>query len=186
MAARCPGSTTPWPNLSADTATMANLAVESAYRAHAGSVTRYLLAITRDASASEDIAQEAFLRLSTEMHASRTPHHVGAWLRRVGFNLATSRGRRASVAERRKPELVSHEHAQSPEVATLAAEEHRAVLAVLDTLGPTDRTALILAARGYRGAEIASRIGRTEGATRTVLCRARTKVRMRLVDVRAR
>jgi DNA-directed RNA polymerase specialized sigma24 family protein len=67
----------------------------------------------------------------------------------------------------------------------LAAEEQQAVLTALDSLGPTDRTALLLAAHGYRGSEIASRIGRSEGATRTLLCRARSKVRTQLIEVGA-
>jgi len=141
--------------------------------------------ITRDASAAEDLAQEAFLRLSTEVRAGRMPDNVGAWLHRVGVNLATSRGRRASVAERRKAELVERGSAPSPEMAALEAEEHRTLRAALETLGETDRRALVLAAHGYRGPEIARRIGRTEGATRTLLCRARSKLRNQMVEAGA-
>ena len=42
------------------------------------------------------------------------------------------------------------------------------------------RVALVLAARGASGAEIAATIGRSEAATRTLLTRARQKVRARL------
>jgi DNA-directed RNA polymerase specialized sigma24 family protein len=37
-----------------------------------------------------------------------------------------------------------------------------------------------MAARGATGAEIAAAIGRTEGATRTLLCRTRMRIRARL------
>ena len=71
--------------------------------------------------------------------------------------------------------------APSPESLTVASEEHRAVGDVLQGLGDIDRHALILASHGYRGAEIARSIGRTDLATRTLLCRARAKVRARML-----
>jgi RNA polymerase sigma factor (sigma-70 family) len=159
--------------------------VEAAYMDHAPAMIRHLTAFTRDAAAAEDLTQEAFVRLAIEVAADRVPDNVGAWLHRVARNLATSRGRHATVAERRKSDLVSRDTVPSPEAATLEAEEHRALEAALDTLARADREVLVLAAHGYRGPEIARRIGRTEGATRTLLCRARSKVRMQLVDAGA-
>ena len=71
--------------------------------------------------------------------------------------------------------------APSPESVTVAGEEQEAVGAALDGLGLVDRQALILASQGYRGAEIAHSIGRSDVATRTLLCRARAKVRARML-----
>jgi len=159
--------------------------VEAAYTEHAPALIRHLTAFTRDAAAAEDLSQETFVRLSIEVAADRAPDNVGAWLHRVARNLATSRGRHATVAERRKTDLVSRDSAPSPEIATLEAEEHRELEAALATLARADREVLVLAAHGYRGPEIARRIGRTEGATRTLLCRARSKVRTQLIDVGA-
>ena len=166
-------------------AALTHAIVEAAYTDHAPALMRYLTAFTRDATAAEDLTQEAFVRLAIEVAADRAPDNVGAWLHRVARNLATSRGRHATVAERRKVDLVSRESAPSPEIATLEAEEHRALYAALATLAATDREVLVLAAHGYRGPEIARQIGRTEGATRTLLCRARSKVRTQLVQVGA-
>ena len=39
---------------------------------------------------------------------------------------------------------------------------------------------MVLAANGYRGREIAADLGRTELATRALLCRARSRLRARL------
>jgi RNA polymerase sigma-70 factor (ECF subfamily) len=185
MALNVAGNTAPWPVLPTPThsAVSSGAVVEAAYREHATALTRFLTGYTRDATAAEDLAQEAFVRLAIEAAAGRAPDNVGAWLHRVGRNLATSRGRHASVAERRKMDLVSRETAPSPEAATLEAEQHRALHAALGTLASTDRQVLLLAAHGYRGPEIARRIGRTEGATRTLLCRARSKVRTQLVAI---
>lgn len=154
--------------------------VETAYTAHSGLLFRRLLASTRDAGAAEDLVQEAYLRLELEVRAGRTPDNVAAWLQRVTSNLATSRARRAAVADRHAAALLERGHESSPETAALEVEQARAVRAALDELAPTDRRALVLAAHGYRGPEIAKRLGRTQGATRTLLSRARSKMRVRL------
>lgn len=151
--------------------------VGSAYLAHSGSLQRYLTSITRDAAVAEDLTHDAFERLTIEVRAGRVPDDCGGWLHRVGHNLAMSRGRRISVADRRRSELLVSGWAPSPETLTVAGEEQRAVLVALDGLGDVDRRALILASHGYRGAEIARSIGRSQLATRTLLHRARAKVR---------
>ena len=154
--------------------------VGSAYQIHSGQLQRYLTGLTRDPTAAEDLTHDAFERLTAEVRAGRVPDEIGGWLHRVGHNLAMSRGRRISVADRRRSELVVSDWAPSPESLTLAGEEQRAVGAVLEGLGHIDRRALLLASQGYRGAEIAASIGRSDVATRTLLCRARAKIRARI------
>jgi RNA polymerase sigma-70 factor, ECF subfamily len=155
-------------------------AVVDAYELHRLPLFRRLVAMTREPATAEDITQESFLRLATEMRAGRAPDNVGAWLHRVAANLVATRGRRASVAERRMGDLVDRRAEPSPEAVSIHAEERRALRAALETMAPTDRRALLLAAHGYRGPEIARRLGRSEGATRTLLCRARMRLRQRL------
>ena len=154
--------------------------VEAAYATHGGPMIRWLTSVTRDGTVAEDLVQEAFVRLVTELQAGRGPDDVGAWLHRVAHNLAMSRGRRLSVADRHRRELVLSGDVPSPEITTLEAEAQRAVGAALSALAPTDQRALMMAAYGYTGPEIAASIGRTEGATRTLMCRARAKVRERM------
>jgi RNA polymerase sigma factor (sigma-70 family) len=155
--------------------------VEEAYATHLGALQRRLTAMTRDQAVAEDLAQEAFVRLVVEVQAGRIPDDRGAWLHRVAQNLATSRGRRLSVAARNSDRLARPEGQPSPETVVIEAENGRALHDALDELGATDRHALLLAAHGYRGQEIARTIGRSDGATRTLLCRARSKMRRRLV-----
>jgi RNA polymerase sigma-70 factor (ECF subfamily) len=156
------------------------MTVDTAYAELRAPLHRRLMASTRDEAAAEDLVQEAFLRLELEVRAGRTPDNVAAWLQRVAGNLATSRARRQAVADRHAAALVERGHAPSPEGAAIDAEEARVLRTALDELGPIDRRALLLAAHGYRGPEIADRLGRTQGATRTLLCRARAKMRVRL------
>jgi RNA polymerase sigma-70 factor (ECF subfamily) len=155
----------------------ADAIVESAFAAHVDAVRRGLTRHVHDPAVAEDLAQEAFIRLVIEVRAGRTPDHIGSWLHRVGYNLAMSRGRRMAVAERHAADLARSGDGVSPEVLTLESERDVGLRTALATLGGVDRQALVLAAQGYRTVEIARSIGRTDGATRTLLCRARTKLR---------
>jgi DNA-directed RNA polymerase specialized sigma24 family protein len=60
----------------------------------------------------------------------------------------------------------------------LRAEQESELHAALAELPPDGRAALLLAAQGFDGREIAASIGRTEGATRTLLCRSRVRLRL--------
>jgi RNA polymerase sigma-70 factor, ECF subfamily len=151
--------------------------IESAFANHADAVRRALTRCVRDPVVAEDLTQEAFIRLVVEVRAGRTPEHVGPWLHRVGYNLAMSRGRRIAVAERHAARLAPSGEAASPESIALESERDADVRAALAMLGGVDRRALVLASQGYRTMEIARSIGRSDGATRTLLCRARTKLR---------
>jgi len=49
---------------------------------------------------------------------------------------------------------------------------------------PTDdRTALLLSAHGFAGREICAVLGRSDGATRTLLTRARIRLRERVLEL---
>lgn len=156
--------------------------IEMAFATFTGPLVRRLTAITRDSAAAEDLAQEAFVRLVVEVRAGRAPDDIGAWLHRVAYNLAMSRGRRISVAGRHLAALESHADVASPEWLALASEERDQLREAIAELRTTDQDALLLSASGYRGVEIARLIGRTDAATRTMLCRARAKVRFRMTD----
>jgi RNA polymerase sigma-70 factor (ECF subfamily) len=148
-----------------------------AYEQHQAGLVRRLTAITRDPGDAEDLAQEAYLRLVTEIEAGRRPDDAAAWLHRVGWNLAMSRGRHRTVVTRREAELPRPEAPAGPDRAAIGHETSAAIAAALAELHAAERDAVILAAEGYHGDEIATAIGRTVGATRTLLCRARAKIR---------
>ncbi|HEX3265540.1 MAG TPA: RNA polymerase sigma factor [Candidatus Limnocylindrales bacterium] len=151
--------------------------VETAFIDHGVALVRHLTQVTRDGEAAQDLAQEAFLRLAREVEAGRTPDNPSAWLHRVGFNLATSRGRHLQVGERRAESLLCRDAPATPEELTERSELTRTVVRAMHLLSSTERRALLLAAHGYTGTEIAASIDRTHLATRTMLCRARAKVR---------
>jgi DNA-directed RNA polymerase specialized sigma24 family protein len=98
----------------------------------------------------------------------------------VCANLAASRGRRATIATRYLPFLVSRDVGETPEARHLRLELGAELTAALTDLSGDERTCLLLSAGGFRGLEIADVIGRTHGATRTLLTRTRLKVQARL------
>jgi RNA polymerase sigma-70 factor (ECF subfamily) len=151
--------------------------VEAAYTEQQPMLVRYLTQATRDADTAQDLAQEAFLRLAREIEAGRQPNDLGAWLRKVAANLAVSRGRHLQVIDRHAGRLPRPSEPANPEEIVVKGELAAAVGDVLALLSGTERRALVLAANGYGSIEIAASVGRSPGATRTLLCRARSKIR---------
>jgi RNA polymerase sigma factor (sigma-70 family) len=163
---------------------LADAMVVAAWRDHHEEVFAFLVRTTRDHAVAEDLLQEAFLRLTREVRAGRTPDNTRAWLYRVAGNLAVSRGRRIAASLRGLVRIGANPGAArsqaTPETSYLQREGRAALVAALDDLGPVARAALLLSSEGFSGTEIAQAIGRSEGATRTLLCRARLRVRARL------
>ena len=154
--------------------------VAGIYDGHQRELFTFALRSCRDREAAEDLVQEAFMRLIVEIEAGRTPLMVRAWLYRVVANLAVSRGRRASVAQRQAGALVSDGSVDGPELTYLEQERNTDLDVLLGELGPDARTALLMAASGFNGMEIAEAIGRSANATRAMMCRARLRLRHRI------
>ena len=167
------------PTLPAQDASRADSIVEIYQAEHLG-LFRFVRAATGDDGLAEDVLQETFLRLVREVGASRVPMNVHAWLFRVASNLLVSSARRARTAERHLGDLAREDLVASPEQYVLEAERDDAVRHALQGLQLDGRLALLLAAQGFSGHEIAVTLGRTDGAVRTLLCRARLRVRQRL------
>jgi RNA polymerase sigma-70 factor, ECF subfamily len=144
---------------------------------HGPRVERYLSTFTRDPDEAADLLQEIVLRLLLECRAGRAPDRPAAWAITVGRNIAISRARRRRTAEAALEWLPRPDASPSPEDALEAHERALAVHEAIAAVSGDGRTAVALAAQGYRGGEIAQRLGRTELATRTLLCRSRARMR---------
>jgi RNA polymerase sigma-70 factor, ECF subfamily len=154
------------------------VALTALYEAHRAELFGFLVRMTRDREAAEDLLQEVFIRLVREARAGRLPDAVRPWLYRVATNAAISRARHGAVWTRLVPRLVDRREPQGPESVALRAEQVSELHTALAELAPDGRAALLLAAQGFDGKEIAASIGRTEGATRTLLCRSRVRLRL--------
>jgi RNA polymerase sigma factor (sigma-70 family) len=153
--------------------------VEAAYAAYHERLFLTVLRSTRDAEVAHDIVQEAFLELVRAGQAGRIPDNQVAWLHRVAMNRVIDWSRRRARWAGHVP--CDEGVADGPEAEAISREEHRALRAALDTMPHDARRALVLEGQGFEPAEIAPIIGRTGQATRTLLCRARRRLRETLV-----
>lgn len=150
-----------------------------AFEQHQAELIRFVHGMTRDVDAADDIVQEAFLRLVAEIAKRGTPDNVRAWLYRVCANLAVSRARRRDVVDRLK-RFAGRSDAPAADAETMRHELGAALLSALSGVAPAARAALLMAADGFSGREIAQTIGRSEVATRALMHRAREHVRVEL------
>lgn len=148
-----------------------------AYEAHKSELLAFLVSLTRDGELAADVLQESFIRLLRETEARAAPLDPRAWLFRVAGNLAVSAARRRQTVRRWAPWLVARESEASAEQEYLRREDADRVHAALGRLRADDRAALLMAAHGCSTAEIAHALRRSQVATRSLVCRARVKLR---------
>lgn len=148
-----------------------------AYEEHKAELFAFLVSVTRDGELAADVLQESFVRLLREVEARAAPLDPRAWLFRVAGNQAVSVARRRHTVRRWAPWLVVRESEASPEEEYLRREDADRVHAALARLRVDDRVGLLMAAHGCTTAEIARALRRSELATRSLLCRARIKLR---------
>jgi RNA polymerase sigma-70 factor (ECF subfamily) len=148
-----------------------------AYETHKGELLAFLVSATRDGELAADLLQESFARLLREAGLRGLPLEPRAWLFRVAGNLAVSAARRRAIVHRWAPWLATRDDERSAEQEYLRREDANAVHAALAALRSDDRVALLLAAHGFSIPEVARAVRRTELATRSLLCRARIRLR---------
>lgn len=156
--------------------------VQACYLEHAAGLERYARSLVRDADEAADICQEVFLRLLLVGRAGRMPDAPAAWMHRVAHNLVVSGARRRQTAVRVIDRLAEAAPSPSTEDTIIRRERDATIVQALGDIASDGRTAMLLAAQGYRAAEIGRQLGRTELATRVLLCRSRGRLRARLVE----
>jgi len=150
-------------------------------------VTGIALAITRDVHASEDIAQEAFLKGWRQLATLKNPDSFLPWLREITRNLARDHLR----AQRRRPMTgeaaeialtLAADTAPTPVETLLQTEQEAAAREVIAALPEDSREVLLLYYReGQRSQQVAALLGITDAAVRKRLSRARQYVREELM-----
>jgi DNA-directed RNA polymerase specialized sigma24 family protein len=94
------------------------------------------------------------------------------------LNLRASDGRHARVVRRWAARALDEApETDSPEADALDGEELEALGSALERLSRDARVGLLLRASGCTSAEVAALLGRSDPATRSLLCRARAEVR---------
>jgi len=125
--------------------------VAATYDTHQRELFSLALRSSRDPAIAEEVVQEAFIRLIVEIGAGRSPDNMRAWLYRVIANLVVSGGRSAAVARRQLGALVKTDVDEGPEPAYLVQERQTDLEKVLAELDVDARTALVMAASGFKG-----------------------------------
>jgi len=150
-------------------------------------VTAIALAITRDIAASEDIAQEAFLRAWQRLAQLHQPASFLPWLRQITRNLARDwlRANRHRALSGEAADLaiaMAADPAPSPADQLLQVEEEIAALDIISALPEESRETLLLFYReGQSSRQVASLLGLSDAAVRKRLSRARASVRGELL-----
>ena len=124
---------------------------------------------------AEDAVQEAFLAAYRTINRTAPDLRLGAWLFRIAHNAALGiLGRRVATASLEDLPVAT----ESAYDAMQSRQQLRDTLGAISTLPETERRALVarvLAGTGHR--EIAMELGRSEGAVRQLLYRARARLR---------
>lgn len=146
------------------------------YQTHYRSLTAQLCAYTGDLGHAQDLVQEAFCRAFTRWQKIVRYEDPVAWVRKVAWNLATSRWRRLRTAQgflRKQRE----EHVPGPSPDRVALE------AALALLPANQRRAVVL----YHLAdmpisEVARQEGIPEGTVKSLLYRGRAALAAHLTE----
>ena len=146
------------------------------YHAHFRSMTVQLCAYTGDLAQAQDLVQEAFCRAFVRWQKVVRYDDPVAWVRRVAWNLATSRWRRLRTAHAYlRRQRVEHVPGPSPDRVALTA--------ALALLPANHRRAIVLHHLADMSvAEIARQEGIAEGTVKSWLHRGRVALAAQLTD----
>ena len=147
------------------------------YQARFGDLATQLYAYLGDRAEAQDVVQEAFVRAWQRWPQISEYDDPVAWIRRVAWNLATSRHRRRAVARRF---LL---RAAPPETEPGANPDRVALVAALRQLPERQRRAVVLHyLADLSVADIAAEIGVAQGTVKSWLHRARAELARLLSD----
>ena len=144
------------------------------YRTHAPAALRFALMLTGERELSEDLVQEAFVRVAAKLDSLREPDAFGAYLSRAVANLAKSHFRHQQVVAR---------HERTIDVSSLVVHPVDVVasdtlLIALRRLPMRQRAAIVL--RYYNDAthdDIARILDVPLGTAKSLLSRGLAKLR---------
>jgi RNA polymerase sigma-70 factor (ECF subfamily) len=145
------------------------------------------LMVVRDPSVAEELAQDAFVRALTHLDAYDERRPFFPWLATIAVRLSQNwLGRRARISRREGAELDPNlDTAASPDPLEqfVADEGARRLWRQVASLPSGQRTAVVLHYREeMKVKEIARALGVTNGTVKTLLFRARRRLRQALAD----
>ncbi|GAB3072371.1 SigE family RNA polymerase sigma factor [Micromonospora schwarzwaldensis] len=152
----------------------ASVDFDGLYHAHFRSLTVQLAAYCGDLTQAQDLVQEAFCRAFARWPRVSRYDDPLAWIRRVAWNLATSRWRRVRTAQ-------AWLHRQREEHVPGPGPDRVALTAALARLPANQRRAVVLHYLADLGvAQIAAQEGVPEGTVKSWLYRGRAALAAQL------
>lgn len=149
-------------------------------RRHRGRLRSVVRAVVRDQAEAEDVVQQAFLQAFAGLSSWSGTAPFWIWLARIATNDALMRLRRSRRLQAAAVLLAAHEGGLRPDPEQEAAtrEEMARVTAALPRLAARHREILQLASLSdLSRADVAQRLGVSEGAVKVRLHRARAALR---------
>jgi RNA polymerase sigma-70 factor (sigma-E family) len=158
-------------------------ALTALYAAHYRRLVRIAALLLDDYSLSEEVVQDAYVKMHGSWRRIREPEAAEAYLRTTVLNLARSRLRRRMVAAKHAPKPLPD--APSAEHGALEQLERDRVIRALHSLPPRQRECLVL--RYYADmseAQIAEAMGISAGAVKSHASRGMGALRTALLEER--
>jgi RNA polymerase sigma-70 factor (ECF subfamily) len=147
-------------------------AFETLVRAYQGDIWRLCFHLVGNASAADDVTQDAFVRAYRFMHRYRGDSKFSTWLFSIARNCALDEIRR-NQRRRRVADLVEAQPEREPVRADLGIEVREAVMALPIEL----REPLVMIdVLGQSYAEVAETMGMPVGTVKSRVHRARTAI----------
>lgn len=136
-----------------------------------------------NASAAEDILQEAFLRAFTRLGEVNNPATFSAWLYRITINVSLSHLRASRHERRAAVPLGDLEGMLAAPAASVDGGDLRRPLedAIRELPARLKSVFLLHDVQGFKHEEISSMLGLSTGTTKSHLFKARLKLRRRLL-----
>ncbi len=157
----------------------ADAALTQLYTAHYDKLVRLAALLLDDFSLSEEVVQDAYVKMHGAWHRIRDPQAAEAYLRTAVVNLARSRMRRRMVARKHAPKPMPDE--PSAEYGALVRLERDQVVQALHGLPQRQRECLVL--RYYADlseAQIAAAMGISAGSVKSHASRGIAALRAQL------
>lgn len=148
-------------------------AMENVYIAYKSSVFKLACRFTGDSLLAEDLLQDIFVKVFTNIKKLRSPEAFNSWLYRIAVNTCMSFARK-----KKKAKEVSLEEMENAEIIDEESQVKQQIKKAMDTLPPKQKIVFQLHdVQGFTGAEIAKIMRCSEGTTKSQLFKARMKIR---------
>jgi len=153
-------------------------AFEALYRRHSASIFGLLLRMLKNRADAEDLLQEIFLQAHDKLPSFEGRSAFGTWLYRLGVNRCLDHLRSRSAKEQARTDpLTLAFPGRRLAGGTRSLELERAI----GELPPSSRAAFLLHdVEGYEHKEVGEMLGIAVGTSKSLVHRARMKLRTRL------